>query len=77
MRLHYVDDIFYVVQLCICLHNAMVVHNVEYGDDPETEDMYDATIHSNDEMKTGEEVKDDAHNNIIAEDKVFEKIKTN
>ena len=51
----------------------MVVHHVEYGDNPETEDMYDATIHSNDEMKTGEEVKDDAQNNIIAEDKVFEK----
>ncbi len=76
LRMHYVDDIFYIVKLCICLHNAIVVRRVENGDDPETEDMYDVTMHDNEEIETGEEiheeVKDDAHNDIVAEDKFFE-----
>ncbi len=76
LRMHYVDDIFYIVKLCICLHNAMAFHRVKNGEDQEEEDMYDATIHDDEEIETrqetGDEVKDDAHDDIVAEDKFFD-----
>ncbi len=54
----------------------MVVHRVKNGEDPEEEDMYDATIHNDEEIETrqetGDEVKDDAHDDIVAEDKFFD-----
>ncbi len=42
--LGHVDDIHYIVKLCFCLHNAMVMQCVENNDDPKTEDIYNHTI---------------------------------
>ncbi len=28
-------EMFYIIKLCVCLHDAMVVHLFENGDDPE------------------------------------------
>lgn len=50
----------------------MVVHCTENGEDPETEAMYDTTIYNNNAVETGEEVKDNAQNNII-EDNFLQK----
>lgn len=69
--LHYVDNIFHVLKLCICLHNAMVVHHIETGEDPETEDMYNATICNGNDIETCKIVEDDAHEDIQTEDKIF------
>ncbi len=72
VRLHYVDDIFYVVKLCICLHNAMVVHCIENGEDPETEDMYNITTNTENSLQLDEEeVRDSAQIDIKAEDNFF------
>ncbi len=61
VRLHYVDDIFYVVKLCICLHNEMVVHCIENREDPETEDMYNITTNTENSLELDEEeVRDSA-----------------
>ncbi len=46
VQLHYVDDIFYVVELCTCLHKALVVQCIEDREDPETEDVYNKAIHN-------------------------------
>ncbi len=71
VRLHYVDDIFYIVKLCTCLHNAMVVHPIESGEDPETEDTYNAIICNGKDIETCQIVEDDAHNDIQSENKFF------
>ncbi len=78
MRLHYVDDIFYVVKLCICLHNAMVVHHIENGEDPETEDMYNITTNTENSLELDEEeVRDSAQIDIEAEENFLPQINTN
>ncbi len=74
VRLHYVDNIYYVVKLCTCLHNAMVVQHIENREDPETEDMYDVTIHNANILELNkEDTKDNAHINIKAEDIFYSK----
>ncbi len=47
----------------------MFVHCIENREDPETEDMYDATIYYGNDMEKCQMVEDDAHNNIQSEDK--------
>ncbi len=77
VRLHYVNNIFYVNNLCICLHTAMVVHHIEHGQDPETEDMYDVTSTNENAMELDEEeVKDNAQIGINAEDIFLQQIST-
>jgi len=72
VKLHYVDDIFYAVKLCICLHNAMVVHHIENGEEQETEDMYDMTTNTENSLELDEEeVRDSAQIDIEAEDNFF------
>lgn len=44
----------------------MFVYDTKNKEDPETEDMYDATIHIHISMESRESVQDGAHNNIIA-----------
>ncbi len=68
MQLHYVDVIFYVIKLCICLHNAMVVHCIDSKEYLESEDMYNVTIHIDNVMESSEKLKDDAYNCIYADD---------
>lgn len=69
VQLHYVNNSFYVVKLCNCLHNLMVAHCIEIEEDPETEDMYNVTSHNENVFKLDEEeVKDNAHIDIQVED---------
>ncbi len=71
LQLHCVNNIFYVVKLCICLHNAMVIHCIESEEDLETEDMYNTTICNGKDIETCQIVEDDAHDDIQSEDKFF------
>ncbi len=61
VHLHYKDDIHYIVKLCFCLHNVMVMRCVENNNNPETEDMYNHTIGtgttSDDKMEDNTEYK--------------------
>ncbi len=54
VRLHFVDDMFNVVKLCICSYNAMVFHCTKNREYTETEDMYDATIHNDNIVESSE-----------------------
>ncbi len=69
VRLHHVDDIFYIVKLCICLHNAMVVHRIENGDNPEFEQLYEQIDAK--EAQSNCKAKDKAISKIIEEDLFF------
>ncbi len=69
VRLHYVDNIFYVMKLCICWYNAMVLHFIENWEDPETEDMCNVTSNNKNALELDEEeVKDNTQIDIKAED---------
>ena len=72
--LHGVDDMYYVVKLCLCLHNAMVIHRTEVGEDPKTEQMYDIEYNGENvkDNIVNEEVCDNAFNDIVEEDIFFE-----
>ncbi len=70
VRLHHVDDILYIVKLCICLHNEMVVHQIENGDNPEFEKLYEQIDAK--EAQSNCKAKDKAISKIIEEDLFFE-----
>ncbi len=76
--LYYVDNIFYIIKLCICLHNAMVVNLIENGEDSETEDMYDMAGNNQKGLELDEEeVEDDTYFDIKAEDNFLQQINKN
>ncbi len=70
-------DIFYAIELCLCLHNAMVTSHTKSIEDPEAEDMYDVTMHNNNAVELIDELQDDVHNNIKTNDNFSHEIKTN